>query len=156
MTLKPIFRQSSFYYVQWQGIDSYAIFFPLDSFVTDYWDSILRKMVTRVPFCGSLSMVISPWCASMIFWEMASPSPLPLGLEEKKGWKILSWTSWGIPVPVSQICTNTRPTCRPVVMVRVPPASMASMPFLAIFKMHLAQMTRVKLHLREVGVQFQQ
>jgi len=30
--------------------DSYAIFFPLDSFVTDYWDSILRKMVTRVPF----------------------------------------------------------------------------------------------------------
>ena len=46
----------------------------------------------------------------MICLAMGSPSPVPRGLVVKKGWKMRSWISAGMPAP--EFSTTTR-TCSP-------------------------------------------
>ena len=58
-------------------------------------------MTNSVPLPTVDSNLIEPECASMIFLEMASPSPVPDDLVEKFGTKIFSLFSLGIPEPRS-------------------------------------------------------
>ena len=99
-------------------------------------------------------MVISPWCASIIFWEMASPSPLPLALEEKNGWKIF-------PDLLGDSHTGVRdfheyPTHLPAGGNGQCAAGLHGLDtILGDIQDHLAYMSRVKFNLRQIGIQFQ-
>ena len=64
--------------------------------------TIGRRMVKVVPASTWLSTSMVPLCSLMIFWETASPRPVPWWpLVEWKARKI--WPSWssGIPQPLS-------------------------------------------------------
>src|SRR5262249_59958259 len=69
--------------------------------------SSTTKLVSDTP---SLSTWSRPRCASTICLAMGSPSPVPRGLVVKKGWKMRSRISRGIPAP--EFSTMTR-TCSP-------------------------------------------
>src|SRR5262249_55293109 len=60
---------------------------------------------------GLVSTAIEPpCCLTMMSWLMESPSPVPspAGLVVKNGLNIFSFTSGGMPVPLSRIVISTR------------------------------------------------
>src|SRR5262249_27834148 len=61
------------------------------------------------PGCVSTS-IDPPCCFTMISWLMERPSPVPspAGLVVKNGLNIFSFTSAGMPVPLSRILISTR------------------------------------------------
>src|SRR6266851_3981923 len=69
------------------------------------------RMRNRVPTPTLLATSISPPIAVMRLWQIERPSPVPTptGLVVKKGSKMRGRTSSGIPMPVSEISTATRP-----------------------------------------------
>ena len=72
--------------------------------------NITEKRVKRP---SSVATSILPRCASTIFCEIESPSPVPLGEVVKKGMKSFSRCSFLIPVPLSSTDTIASATLPP-------------------------------------------
>src|SRR3972149_1683575 len=90
-----------------------------------FWGKTTRK---RLPRPTALSTLIVPPLASASPCATARPSPIPLALVVKSGWKIFSRFSGAIPTPVSNTATRPPPSARAVSIVRVPPSGMAWAP----------------------------
>ena len=70
-----------------------------------------RTILNSVNLPGSVSTAIVPECCfTMMSWLMERPSPVPspAGLVVKNGLNIFSFTSGGMPVPLSRILISTR------------------------------------------------
>ena len=71
--------------------------------------SVTKKVEPRP---GSLSTQIRPPWAWAIFWQMASPAPVPSYSSRvwrrRKSWKILAWNWGSMPIPLSRTHRVTR------------------------------------------------
>src|SRR4029077_13836140 len=71
-----------------------------------------RVMMNSVNTPGSVfTSIVPPCCFTTISWLMDRPRPVPspAGLVVKKGLNIFSFTSCGIPVPLSRMRISTLP-----------------------------------------------
>lgn len=92
--------------------------------------SVMTKVV---PFPTWLWTLICPWCILIIPYTIDNPNPVPLSKDfvVKKGEKILSRLSLGIPEPVSEMLISSQLwSIILLVIVMVPSASIASAEFL--------------------------
>ena len=67
------------------------------------------RIVNSAPPKGRLTASICPPCDSTMRLQIDSPSPMPVGLVETNGSKILEPNSLGNPRPVSETRTVTQP-----------------------------------------------
>src|SRR5436309_697836 len=71
-----------------------------------------KTIVNSVNRPGSVATsMVPPCCLTMMSWLIDSPSPVPspAGLVVKNGLNIFSFTSGGMPVPLSRIRISTWP-----------------------------------------------
>src|SRR3990172_4421663 len=95
------------------------------------------RIATVVPFpTPSLLTSIEPPCCSIIPWQIASPSPVPLPtpLVVKKGSRTLARCSGGIPDPVSWTRISTCPEVESAVIRTSPSPSIASRALVTRFR----------------------
>src|SRR5262249_31111183 len=88
-------------------------------------------MMNSVNTPGSvLTSILPPCCFTTMSWLIDTPSPVPspTGLVVKKGLNIFSFTSAGIPVPLSRMRIST-PRLPRVLVVALKIGSKASPPF---------------------------
>src|SRR5439155_8761036 len=80
---------------------------PVNAFAAALRGSVMMNSVNTP---GSVSTsIVPPCCFTMMSWLIDRPSPVPspAGLVVKKGLNIFSFTSKGIPVPLSRMRIST-------------------------------------------------
>ncbi len=80
---------------------------PTDFIVAAFRGSVMMNSVNTPGFVST--SILPPCCLTMMSWLIESPSPVPspAGLVVKNGLNIFSFTSGGMPVPLSRMRIST-------------------------------------------------